>query len=280
MAPGMVTVSTVNLSLTEGVSLQFTSGETAPETATLWSGAQAFRTRWRSDMTSTSWNVSGCMGTHEDDDGDAFRFDAATRTLREVHLNRPAKFAIAPAVFERLCALPQQAGVVVLGVGFERFVVPTTKVALFDASLSTYIALRNGSLETLNEESSLQAFALSDHVSLLCNHHAVIGWRVVDPVMCARPLGWTDIRSTGESDEASNTWLTQILYDWMVIDASDRPSPESVSDPEEIEHMVALRQRARALAETAQGPDDAVASVAQDIAVHIHWSWGFYKVGE
>ena len=43
--------------------------------------------------------------------------------------------------------------------------------------------------------------------------------------------------------------LRSLLYDWMVIDASPRVAPRDAASPDDIEHLVALRSRARALAE-------------------------------
>ncbi|MDB4932522.1 MAG: hypothetical protein JWM10_5006, partial [Myxococcaceae bacterium] len=75
--------------------------------------------------------------------------------------------------------------------------------------------------------------------------------------------------------------LTALLYDWMCIDAGARVRPDLATDPDDIAHMVALRDRARALAESARlAGDEAVAGVAADVAAHVHWSWGFFRVGE
>ena len=89
-------------------------------------------------------------------------------------------------------------------------------------------------------------------------------------------MGWPEAREAEAPYPARADALRALLYDWMVIDASPRVAPADATSPEEVEHMAALRDRARALAE---GGDDVVSGVARDVAAHAHWSWGFYRLG-
>ena len=257
-------------------------GGAAPATATLWSGAQAFRVRLTADRARLQWSVDGCVGSRETDDGDALRFDAATRQLREAWLTRPSRVAFDEGVWRAAMALPAAAGALTLTAG-EGFALPAMDVGVFDLGLAGYVALRADAFAAgADGLAGWTAVAVSPEVALLfdASHHRS-GWRVLDPVSRVRPMGWPDLQEmpirAGETRDA----LAALLYDWMCIDAGARVRPDLATDPDDIAHMVALRDRARALAESAKAAgDEAVAGVAADVAAHVHWSWGFFRVGE
>jgi hypothetical protein len=258
----------VVLTLAPGVTATVDPSVQAPETSTLWSGAMAFRTRWRNDRVAPGWSVEGCLGT-PDDDGDALRFDASTRMLREVYLARPTRLRIDEAVLARAMAAPSLVGVLRLDEATP-FVLPPMDDALFDVSLDGFVALRDGL-----DAHGLVAVAASPHLHLLFAEGTYAGWRVCDPVAHARPMGWPEARDAEPPSPARVEALRALLYDWMVIDASARVDPTTSESPEDVVHMVALRDRALALA----AGDDVVAAVARDVASHTHWSWGFYRLG-
>ena len=153
------------------------------------------------------------------------------------------------------------------------FTLEPMDVALFDVSLATFVALREG---VSVDGPALTAVAASPHVALLFLDGDYVGWRVRDPAAHARPMGWPEAREAEAADVARAAALRALLYDWMVIDASPRVHPVDAASPDEVEHMTALRDRARTLAE---GGDDVVSGVARDVAAHAHWSWGFYRLG-
>jgi len=260
-----------SFTLASGVTVTLDPAATAPETSTLWSGAVAFRARWRSDRYALEWTVDGCVGC-VDDDGDALRFDAATRALREVYLTRPARHRIDEALLARAAEAPVAPGVLRLD-GAAPFTLAPMDVALFDVSLGAFVALREG---VTAEGAALTAVEASPHLALLFLEGDYVGWRVLDPAAHARPMGWPEAREAEAVDAVRADALRALLYDWMVIDASPRVHPVDAASPDEVEHMTGLRDRARSLAE---GGDDVVSGVARDVAAHAHWSWGFYRLG-
>jgi hypothetical protein len=253
------------------VSLAFTPGERGAAMVTRWSGATAFRARWRDDLARGAWRVEGCVGA-DDDDGDGLRFDPAGRALREVYLHRPAPVRADEALLTRVRALVPREGVLRLPEAVSSFVLPRARFALFDVSLDVLAAFTDAP-----GEGELQAVALTDALALLFLDGAYVGWRVRDPVAQARPMGWPDVQESRAP--AQRDALAALVHDWMAIDATTRPRPDEVTDAEEIAHMTALRDRARSLAAQGDGSDPS-AGVARDIGAHIHWSWGFFRVGE
>ena len=268
--------------LAAGVIARVAASAGAPAMVTLWSGAQAFRARWATDRGGHGWTSAGCVGSRETDDGDALRFDAATRVLREVWLTRPGRVAFDEDVWRAALALPATPGTLTLIAG-DDFALPAMDVGVFDLGLMGYVALRAEAFAAgVLPFARWTALAVSAEMALLFDEGGRwSGWRVLDPVARVRPMGWPDVRETppeaGEAREA----LTVLLYDWMCIDAGARVRPDLATDPEDIAHMVSLRARTRALAESAKRDGyDAVGGVAADVAAHVHWSWGFFRVGE
>ncbi len=270
--------------LAPGVTVRFSPGAPSPDAVTRWSGALAIRTRWRADLTSVGWSAEGCVGTPDDDEGDAARFDARTRALREAYLSRPRALRIDDALLHRVAEVADEAGSLALAPGADAFSLAPADVALFDLSLSALVALRSDAAETLAAgRGALRALGASPHVSLLFVDGRYAGWRARDPVSLARPMGWPETREARALTGDERAALTSLLYDWMVIDASPRADPSEAADPEEIAHMVSLRERARSLAGSecdVSDERDPTAGVARDVAAHIHWGWGFFKVGE
>jgi hypothetical protein len=215
--------------------------------------------------------VDGCVGCL-DDDGDALRFDAETRALREVYLTRPARHRLDDALLALAASAPVASGVLRVD-SAAPFTLGPMDVALFDVSLGVFAAVR---AEVSADVGPLTAVAASPHLALLFAEGVYVGWRVLDPAAHARPMGWPEAREADGVDDARAASLRALLYDWMVIDASPRVHPVDAASPDEVEHMTALRDRARALAE---GGDDVVSGVARDVAAHAHWSWGFYRLG-
>ena len=248
--------------------LRFTAGSAAPAMATRWSGALAFRARWSADLTHPTWSVEGCLGA--DDDGDALRFDATTRALREVYLARPSRTAADVALLARVRSVAPRRGQLALAAEVSSVSLPPMEFALFDVSLDVLAAV-----PAALPEGELTAVAVTDALALLFVDGVYVGWRVTDPVAYARPMGWPDAERGGPPSRREA--LTALLHDWMVIDATDRPRPDEVEDPEDIAHMTALRARARALAVPGE-PGDPTPGVAKDIGAHVHWGWGFFRV--
>lgn len=268
--------------LAEGVRARVAPPVAAQEMATLWSGAQAFRARWTADRSRLQWTTEGGIGSRETDDGDALRFDEATRRLREVWLTRPSRVAFDEDLWRAAMALPEEQGALTLVEG-EGFVLPAMEVGVFDLGLTGYVALRAEAFAAgAAALSRWTALAVSPEIGLLFDEGGRwSGWRVRDPVARVRPMGWPDVQETPIREGAAREALTALLYDWMCIDAGARVRPDLATDPDDIAHMVSLRGRARALAESAKlVGDDAVAGVAADIAAHVHWSWGFFRVPE
>lgn len=261
----------VSLRVGPEVSLTFTPGERGAAMVTRWSGATAFRARWRDDLSRGAWNVDGCVGA-DDDEGDGLRFDPATRALREVYLHRPARVSADEETLSRVRAVAPDDGVLRLPEAVSTFVLPRARYALFDVSLDVLAAFVDAP-----GEGALRAVALTDALALLFVDGAYVGWRVRDPVSQARPMGWPDVQESRAP--AQRDALAALVHDWMAIDATTRPRPDEVTDEEEIAHMTALRDRARSLAAQGDGSDPG-AGVARDIGAHIHWSWGFFRVGE
>lgn len=266
-APDAPAGERVTLTLAPGVTATLDPAAAAPETSTLWSGAMAFRARWRHDRLAAGWTVDDCVGS-EGDDGDALRFDVRTRVLREAYLTRPARLRVDEALLARAADAPLLPGVLRLD-GDGPFALAPMDVALFDVSLGFLVSLRAHVGDV-----ALTAVAASPDLALLFADGAYVGWRARDPAAHARPMGWPEARDVEAPDPARAAALRDLLYDWMVIDASPRAEP-GAAPPEEVEHMAALRDRARALAEG----DDVVAGVARDVAAHAHWGWGFYRLG-
>lgn len=269
------------VALAPGVRALWTPAETAPPTSTLWSGALAFRTRWRDDRASLGWTVDACVGTPAVDDGDALRFDVATRRLRESYFARPRPLLHDDALLRAIAALEPASGALSLSDDAPAFTLCPMDVALFDVSLDVLVALRAGHLDALVARAArgVRALRLSDQLDLLVDDGAYVGWRVRDPMGCARPMGWPETRDAANASATHRTMLAAIVYDWMVIDASERTDPGGAVDPDEIAHMVGLRDRARSLAEVDADERDPTPGVARDIAAHIHWAWGFFRVG-
>lgn len=261
----------IPLRVAQDVSLAFTPGERGPRMVTRWSGATAFRARRGDDLARVAWSVDGCVGA-DDDDGDGLRFDPAGRALREVYLHRPTRVRADEALLSRVRALAPREGVLRLPEAVSTFTLPRARFALFDVSLDVLAAFTDAP-----GEGELQAVALTDALALLFLDGAYVGWRVHDPVSQARPMGWPDVQESRAP--AQRDALAALVHDWMAIDATTRPRPDEVTDEEEIAHMTALRDRARTLAAQGDGSDPG-AGVARDIGAHIHWSWGFFRVGE
>lgn len=259
-----------------GASARF-EDQTPEAAVTLWSGALAFRTRWSADRVSIAWTTDGCIGT-PGDDGDALRFDPRTRRLRETYFNRPRAVRIDAERLERVRALDERRGVMVLSPERDLVTLEPTRAALFDVDLAVFAALTERALGGL--DGRWEALRVSPELAIVTIDGAYAGWRVRAPATLARPMGWPEVREARPSGEAHLATLTGLLYDWMTIDAQTRVRPDEASDPEDIAHMVSVRDRARALAEVSVGENDPVADVARDIAAHIHWGWGFFRVGE
>ncbi len=245
------------------------------EVSTLWNGALAFRTRWREDRFGSEWSVDGCIGSREGD-GDAMRFDAVTRALRETYLARPARVRADEELLARVASLDASPGALVLAPDAVEFTLEPMDVALFDLALATFAGLRADWIERRRDAlvtgaaPELDAVSVSRHVALLFDESVYVGWRVRDPLACVRPMGWPEAREAAVIPEAHRARLAALVYDWMTVDAAPRVAPAEARDPEEIAHLVAIRERAREL--------DPTAEVARDIAAHIHWGWGFFRV--
>lgn len=263
--------------LTDDAAITVSAGETAPETTTLWSGALAFRTRWRSDRQGVAWSVDEGFGAR-DDGGDTLRFELGTRRLREAYLRRPSALLRDPRWLAAAVAAPAREGVVRLATG-DGFALPTTDVAAFDTSLAAFVALR-GDVVAEASPHAFEAVAISPDVALLFVARRYVGWRVLDPVRHARPMGWPEVRDAVAPSGSSRDELAALLYDWMSIDAGSVVRPDEARDDEDTAHMRGVRDRARALAATDPCAGDAVAEVARDVAAHMHWSWGFFRVSE
>ena len=263
------------LSVAEGVGVEVV--DDVRPAVTLWSGAQAFRTRWRYDRASLEWSVPGLIGTGDDDTtGDALRFDATTRVLREAVLARPTKVLFDDRVWNAALDVPVREGALHL-VEPAVLTLPSMDVAMFDLDLAGFVALREGAA-TADLAGWCAVRAAQEVARLFDAAGRWAGWRVEDPVRRARPMGWPDVREEPVAEGPDRQSLAALLYDWMCIDASPRVRPDEASDPDDVAHLVALRTRARALA--AYAADPVVAGVATDVAAHVHWSWGFFRVGE
>ena len=266
-----------DFTLAEGVVLRLRTKATPRPSVTLWSGAVDFRTRWQSDRAGAAWNVEGCVGSVDVEASDALRFDARTLELRESLLRRPKRRRVDPELLAALSATPVEPGALHLASG-EGFTLPPMDVALYDTELGCFVALREGYAE--RDARSPRAIPLSEHAALIVDDGALVGWRVTEPLAHARAMGWPESRDPSAVSDARRAALARVLYDWMTIDAGAVVRPDEASDPEEIAHMVALRARARELADVAPGAADDAADIARDIAAHIHWGWGFFRVGE
>jgi GNAT superfamily N-acetyltransferase len=286
-APGAVVEiapapSVDTLTLAPGVTLRLDRAAPPPASVTRWNGALAVRTRLRDDLTDPSWSAENSVGTPEDDEGDGARFAPQTRALRELYLNRPATLRYDDATLRQVSDLGDDEGALTLAPEVGAFSLAPADEALFDVSLASLVALRRGVADALaGGAAGLRAVRVSPHVSLLFLAGAYAGWRVRDPLSQVRPMGWPEAREPAPLDARAREALASVLYDWMVIDASPRVAPAEASDPDEVAHMVSLRERARALAEGAREADecDPAPGVARDVAAHVFWSWGFYKVG-
>ncbi len=278
--PTTLAVEPAALVLVDGATVRL--GPDADPLVTLWSGAQAFRARGSRDRTLAGWSAPDTVGSREVDDGDALRFDATTRRLRECWLTRPSRVAFDEDVWRAAMALAVTPGALTLTAG-DDFALPAMEVGVFDLALSGYVALRGSDLAAgASSLAGWTAAAVSPEVALLFDAGGRwSGWRVRDPVSRARPMGWPDVREEPIPAGVPRDALTALLYDWMCIDAGDRTRPDLAVDPDDIAHMVSLRGRARSLAEAAGAAgDDAVAGVASDVAAQVYWSWGFFRVGD
>lgn len=268
------------LTLAEGATARRVTG--AEPLVTLWSGAQAFRVRRASDRATSAWSADGTVGSREADEGDALRFDATTRALRECWLTRPARTAFDEGVWRAAMEVPAAVGGLTLAAG-EGFALAAMEVAVYDLGLTGFAALRASDFAAgASGLDGWTAVAVSAEVALLFDGQGRwAGWRVRDPVSRARPMGWPDVREEPPQEGATRDALVALLYDWMCIDAGERVRPDLATDPDDIAHMVSLRARARALAESAAAAgDQATAGVAGDVAAQVHWSWGFFRVAE
>lgn len=269
-----------DLSLGDGVVVRLRTRATPRPAATLWSGAVDFRTRWQSDRAGMSWNVDGLLGSRDDEGSDALRFDPITRELRESSLRRPKRRRVDAELLARVASLPVTAGALHLVSG-DGFTLAPMDVSLYDTDLGCFVALREGYADRASTEGlSPRAVPLSEHAALLIDEGAVVGWRVLDPLSHARAMGWPESRDPSAVSAARRATLAGVLYDWITIDGGAVVRPDEASDPEEIAHMVAVRDRARELADVHPGAADDAADVARDVAAHIHWSWGFFRVAE
>ncbi len=270
----------IELSLAADVTVRFTPDAPSVERVARWSGAQAIRTRWRADLASPGWSVDECVGT-SDDDGDAMRFDPKTGALRETWFNRPSELRFDDALLARVSSTSDRDGVLIVVDRTKSFALPPTEVALFDVSLACLVALRREAAESLSGGADALSIGLCSGVSALFVDGRYAGWRARDPLALARPMGWPETREPRPLDEDERAKLASLLYDWMVIDASPRIDPADAKDPEDIAHMLALRQRVRALAEIEGDADERnpAPGVARDVAAQILWGWGFYKIG-
>ncbi len=248
-----------------------------------WSGALAFRTRWAADRRTATWTTEGCLGSR-DEGGDVLRFDPGTRRVRETWLSRPSSVRIDARLLAAVEAAPCVPGVPTLHPDATDFACPPMAAALFDVALGCYAAvtapLAHGGIAALGSPGELRAAAITAHVHLLFAGGRCVGWRVLDPVTHARPMGWPEPREGAVPAGPRRTELTALLYDWMTLDASARVRPDEAADPDEIAHLVAVRDRARRLAALTAPDDDPVPGVARDIAAHVHWSWGFFRLGD
>ena len=196
-------------------------------------------------------------------------FRSATGVLRETYLGRPARHLRDDGLLARAVAAPIVPGALRLDAD-RPFTLAAMDAALFDVTLDHYVALRAGA-----EGGEFLAVAASPDLALLFVAGTYVGWRVRDPAAHARPMGWPEPRDVVPPVPPHAAALRALLYDWMAIDASPRVDPAAAASPDEVEHMAALRDRARILA----AGDDAVAGIARDVAAHAHWGWGFYRLG-
>lgn len=251
----------------------------APSLLTRWSGGRDVRARAPSDLAAPAWSVEGLVGT-SDDEGDGARFDPASRALRELYLRRPLRHAVADAPLRAIAAIEASPAHLTLAPEVTSLALPSREVALFDTSLAALVALDAAALAACGDDArGVSALAVGDGLALLVCDERCVGWRLTDPIAHVRPMGWPDAREAPPLDGDAREALGALLYDWMVIDALPRIDPVG-ADGDEIAHMVALRDRARALVPEGALPSDRVAGVARDIAAHVHWSWGFFRVGE
>jgi hypothetical protein len=264
------------------VRVRFERNVVAPASITLWSGALAFRTRWQEDRFSPTWTLDGLVGASLDDEGDALRFDRTSRVLRESWLSRPSKHLVDDALLARLASLPLEAGCIVLSTQTEVFSLPRTDVALFDLNLDPFVALYSSAAARLRrpDAPTARALAIAPGCALLFIDDVLAGWRIDAPTRHVRPMGWPETRNPIEVPPPRRAALTALLYDWMVIDGAPRVAPSDTNDPDDYDHLTALRARARSLADSPCDDRDPSAEVARDIAAHTHWSWGFYKLGD
>lgn len=267
--------TSLRYALCDGVFARFEPAPAEP-TRTFWSGALAFRTRWSADCQSASWTTEGCIGT-PGDEGDALRFDARTRKLRETYFTRPRAVRIDAERLTTLRAVEAAEGVLALSPEADVVALEPTVASLFDLALDTFVALTAPALAH-SLDGDWKALALSPELSLLLLDERYAGWRVRAPVRLARPMGWPEVREASPSPESHVARLTELLYDWMTIDAQEHVRPDEASDEDEIAHMVTVRDKARALATVVVEDNDPVPEVARDIAAHIHWGWGFFRI--
>jgi len=274
--------------LADGVSLLREIEADGPSVTTLWSGAQALRTRWRGDRLGVAWSRDECLGS-EDEGGDVLRFDPQTLRVRESYFVRPATARIDPVLWEATLRAPLLGGTLSLDAAAadRAFVMPPTAEVLFDPALhcvaaltADFLAQRVVADEGPDAVAPLEAVALSAVVSMLFSAGRYVGWRALEPVDAARPMGWPEVRDRGPIDPAQRPALVALLYAWMTVDAQGPLRPDEVDDPALLAPMEAVREQARALAALVLDPSDPLPGVARDIAADVHWRWGFFRLGE
>jgi hypothetical protein len=270
--------------VTRAVSLgSGTLAEVAPEPAVeasraLWSGAQAMRTRWVRDLTDWTWTVDGLVATH-DAGREVLRFDPDTGVLREAFLPRPGALLRDDALLAAVASAERVPGSLKLSTRVRGEALTACVQALFPLDLAVLAAVTE-ELARAGPSASLWAVGLAPGVDLLLFEGRWAGWRALDPVSFLRPMGWPEPREGRAPDPGLRGALVDLVYDWMTLDAGERPRPDEVTDPEEIAHLVGLRERARSLAREAVPEGDPTAGVAQDIAAQVHWGWGFFRVAD
>lgn len=272
--------------LVDGVELLREVRADTPAVSTLWSGAQALRTRWRGDRMDGAWSRDECLGSL-DAGGDVLRFDPDTLRIRETYLVRAPTARIDAALWEAVRTAPTLDGTLSLdaearAVAFE---VPSAAEGLFDVELRCLAGLTAAYLERRAEAEGdtvppLEAVPVSSVVSLLFSAGRYVGWRALNPIVAVRPMGWPEVRESPTPDPAHRDALVALLHAWMTVDAQGALRPDEVDDPSLLAPMLAVRDQARALAALDLDPADPIPGVARDIAADVHWRWGFFRLGD
>ncbi|MBL8604126.1 MAG: hypothetical protein JNK72_19515 [Myxococcales bacterium] len=270
--------------LTEGVTLALE--DTPPrEIVTLWSGAQAIRTRWRSDLTNgPEWNHPDTIGS-ADTGHDVLRFDPASGALRETWFARPRVLRHDPALVEATRNAAPVAGTLVWVERGPEFEPPLTRECLFSSDLSLAAGFTGAFLDGLGEGPalpSLGAVAVSESVAILVSDGVYVGWRALDPLLAVRPMGWPELRQSEGPRREHREALAALVLQWITLDARGVVRPDETEDAAALRDMRKVRDEARRLAalETSLSPNDPLPGVARDIAADVHWRWGFFRVAE